>query len=805
MTYRIQKAMVIGSGVMGSGIAAHLANAGISVYLVDIAPDRLTPEEEKKGLTLESPQVRNRIVDQGMTFLKKSKPPGLFSTSKLDLIKTGNMTDNFEWAGDSDWIIEVVVEDLSIKQQVMTRIAETRRKGSIVSTNTSGIPIHKIAAECPHEFKGHFLGTHFFNPARYLKLLELIPTADTDPDLLDFMARFGSRRLGKTTVVCKDTPNFIANRVGVMMGKAAMNYMMENDFAVEEVDAVTGTLIGHPKTATFRLMDLVGLDIDQHVTRNLYEAIPHDDYRDHLLGSASGLTDRMVKKGLLGNKSGQGFYKKCKGPDGKKMYQVLNLESLEYRDREEPDIPLIKEAKNIYPLSERLRFLAEGEDRFSRLLWNNMAFSFAYCAHVIPEISDTLYAVDNAVKAGFFHEMGPFEIWDALGVQQTTERMEKDGFRVAPWVKKMLSAGADSFYRRKNGRKEYWDISSTTYRSLPVDPNVLILSEQKEAAGVVKQNPSASLVDMGDGVLCLEFHSKMNSLDPDIQALCNDALDRLERDFIGMVIGNQGQNFCVGANVFGILVAAKQKQWDVVEKAIKDMQDQMLHIRYGPKPVVAAPFGMTLGGGAEISMAADRMCASAETYMGLVEVGVGLVPAGGGCREILRRVVAPPMKSAKSDPLPFVMKIFENVATARVATSALEAKELGFLTDNDRIVMNGSHLLMEAKRMVIQMHEAGYVPPTRTKSIYALGGRALAFMVQGATSMFWAGYASAYDRHIANKVAYILAGGPLTSPQWVDEQYILDLEREVFLSLCGEERTLDRINHMLTTGRPLRN
>ena len=806
MSYQIKRAMVIGSGVMGGGIAGHLANAGIPVYLVDIVPRKLTPAEEAKGLGLESPAVRNRIVNQGMDFLRKSKPPGLFSPTRLELISSGNMEDQWDWIKEADWIIEVVVENLQIKHQVMARIEETRRPGSIVSSNTSGLPIGRIAEGRSDEFKAHFLGTHFFNPARYLKLLEIIPTPETDPELVKFMMTFGERRLGKTMVLCKDTPNFIANRVASITGTSGLNYILKNDYTIEEVDAVTGPLIGHPKTASFRLQDLVGLDVSSHVANNLYPAIPDDPFREAIVGPVKDLISNMLEKGWLGNKSGQGFYKKIKTPDGKKAYQVMDLKTMAYRDEQKPSLPLVKQAKAIESLPDRLRFILKQDDRMAKLVWNNTALALSYCAYLIPEISDSFFAVDDAVKSGFFHEMGPFEIWDTLGVKETAARMETDGFTVAPWVKAMIQAGGESFYKKEGTRKLYWDQNSQAYQPLPVDPNLIILADRKEEGGLVAKNFSASLIDLGDGVLCLEFHSKMNALDPDIFAMGYQALEELEKDaYVGLVIGNQAQNFSVGANVFNVVMAAENKMWDEIEKGTKSLQDLMMGFRYCPKPVVAAPYGMALGGGAEVCMAADRICAAGESYIGLVEVGVGLLPAGGGCRELLKRVVSPPMKTADSDPLPFLGKVFENIAMAKVSASALQAREMGFLTETDRIVMKAEHILAEAKRMVLEMAAAGYAPPARTKSVYALGIRGIAALGIMVKTMRWGNYISEYDMFIANKIAYVLSGGPLSAPQWVDEQVILDLEREAFLSLCGQEKTIERIKHLLMTGKPLRN
>ena len=805
MGYQIKKAIVIGSGVMGGGIAGHLANAILPVYLVDIVPFKLTPAEEAKGLTFKSPAVRNRIVYQGVDFLKKSKPPGLFSPTRMDLITVGNMEDNFDWVKEADWIIEVVVENLKIKHEVMSRIEAARRPGSIVSTNTSGLPIHQIAEGRTDEFKAHFLGTHFFNPARYMKLLEIIPTPQTDPNLVDFMMKFGERRLGKTMVLCKDTPNFIANRVASINGTSAINYVLQNDFTVEEVDAVTGPLIGHPKTATFRLQDLVGLDIASHVSNNLYPAIPEDPFREAIQGPVKELTGKMVEKGWLGNKAKQGFYKSIKGPEGKKDYLILDLKTLEYRPQQKPNIPWVKQAKGIESLPDRLKFIHQQDDRMARLIWNNTAVDLSYCAYLIPEITDVFYAVDDAVRGGFFHELGPFEIWDILGVKETAAKMEAEGFKVAAWVKEMIAAGGESFYKKDGVRKLFWDLKSRSYQPIPVDPNVIVLRDLKETQGVLKKNFSASLIDLGDDVLCLEFHSKMNALDPDIFAMGYTALEELEKGYTGLVIGNQGENFSVGANVFNVVMAAEAKQFDQIEQGVKSMQDLLMNFRYCGKPVVAAPFGMALGGGAEVAMAADRICAAGETYMGQVEVGVGLLPAGGGCRELLKRVVSPAMKRADSDPLPFLGKVFESIAMAKVSASALQAQEMGFLTESDRIIMKGEHVLAEAKREVLALAAAGYAPAPRTKSIYALGQRGIAALSIMVQSMRWGDFISDYDMFIAKKIAYVLSGGDLSAPQWVDEQYILDLEREAFLSLLGQEKTIERIKHLLMTGKPLRN
>jgi len=512
-----------------------------------------------------------------------------------------------------------------------------------------------------------------------------------------------------------------------------------------------------------------------------------------------------VEKGWLGNKAKQGFYKMIKGPEGKKDYLILDLKTLEYRPQQKPNIPWVKQAKGIESLPDRLKFIHQQDDRVARLIWNNTALDLSYCAYLIPEIADVYYAVDDAVRGGFFHELGPFEIWDILGVKETAAKMEAEGFKVAAWVKEMIAAGGESFYKKDGVRKLFWDLNSRSYQPIPVDPNFIVLKDLKETRGVLKKNFSASLIDLGDDVLCLEFHSKMNALDPDIFAMGYSALEELEKGYAGLVIGNQGENFSVGANVFNVVMAAEAKQFDQIEQGVKGMQDLLMNFRYCSKPVVAAPFGLALGGGAEVAMAADRICASGETYMGLVEVGVGLLPAGGGCRELLKRVVTPAMKRADSDPLPFLGKVFENIAMAKVSASALQAQEMGFLTDCDRIIMKGEHVLAEAKREVLALSAAGYAPPPRTKSIYALGQRGIAALSIMVQSLRWGDFISEYDMFIAKKIAYVLSGGDLSAPQWVDEQYILDLEREGFLSLLGQEKTIARIKHLLMTGKPLRN
>ncbi len=790
----VNRVAVIGSGTMGDALAAHFANAGISVYLLDIAPNKLTLDEEKKKLTLDHPAVRNRIVNAGMDAIKKSKPAALFTPQTIDRITPGNLEDNFDWVHEADWILEAIVENLEIKRQLMARIDAARKPDSIVTTNTSGIPIHEIAANCSDSFKAHFLGTHFFNPPRYLKLLEVIPSPQTSLDVLQFVMRFGETVLGKGVVVCKDRPNFIANRLGTYAGILGMRYAFEHGYSVNEVDDMTGPVIGHPKTASFRLLDLVGVDIMFHVAENLYQAVPEDEARADL--QAPAFLREMIQRGWLGNKSGQGFYKQVKTAKGREFH-VLDLNTLEYKPAEKKSYDSLANSEMYEDLGERLRFLMTQDDRAAKFIWDTTAKTLAYASNRVPEIADDIVSVDNAMKWGFANEVGPFEMWDLLGVADTAARMEQEGIRVAPWVHEMLKTGHSSFY--KDGK--YYDLGAKDYQPLPKSPNIILLRDQT----IIKQNESASLIDLGDGVACLEFHTKMNSLDEGIVEIANAALEEIDKNFVGMVVGNQGEHFSAGANVMTIGLAANDSRWDDIDKIGRALQNFLMAIRYSPKPVVTAPFGYTLGGGCEVTMAGQRVVAHAESYIGLVEVGMGLIPAGGGCKEMLRRVVSRAMQTPNVDPLPFLQRVFETIGTAKVATSAEEARQMGFLGAADRVVMNRDQQIAEAKRTVLTMVAEGYRPPARGKIIYAAGERMLAALRIAIYSMVQGKYISEYDAHVGDKLAYVLCGGNLTAPTWVDEQYILDLEREAFVSLCGEEKTRERIWNFLSTGKMLRN
>jgi 3-hydroxyacyl-CoA dehydrogenase len=752
--------------------------------------------------------VRNRLAREGLERALKAKPANFYVKENAKLITVGNLEDNFDWVGEVDWVIEAVIERLDIKQQLMARIDETRRPDAIVSTNTSGIPIHEIAEGRSDSFQAHFLGTHFFNPPRYLKLLELIPHEKNSPELVEFMTEFATHVLGKGVVVCKDTPNFIANRLLSVSGAYAMNYALDEGYTFEEVDVITGPAIGRPKTATFRLNDLVGLDVVAHVSRNLYDAIPHDPYREVLKHEGAGdLIAEMLERGWLGNKVDQGFYKKTY-VDGERQFWILNPETMEYEPPTKPRFESVGQARKQEDASERLATMAYAEDRAGQYAWYVLSRMMVYAASLIPEISDDIVSVDNACKWGFNWELGPFETWDALGVARATERLREEGVEIPDWVQEMLDAGNEAFYRRDqdSGRATaYYDPLEKAYQPVPVDPNVISIDQLKAEGKELHFNPSASLIDMGDGVLLFEFHSKANALDADIFDMAEKALEELEKDeWQGMVIGNQGEHFCAGANIFMIAVAAQQQQFDQIDELIRKMQGIMQQMRYSPKPIVAAPFGMVLGGGCEVVLAAPRVVAAAETYIGLVEVGVGLVPAGGGCKEMVRRIISPPMRTPNAQVLAFLQQAFEQIGLAQVATSAAEARQKKILSPCDRVVVNQDYLLSEAKQAVLDMVRDGYRPPV-PRDVYAAGRDAYAALQIAVYQMNEGGYASDHDRLIGEKLGNILCGGQLSADQWVDEQWILDLERKAFIELCHEPKTIERIWHMLQHNKPLRN
>jgi len=811
MPRTIRRAAVIGAGTMGAAIAAHLANAGIPTTLLDIAPRELTPKEEAKGLTLESPAVRNRIVNAGFMQAKKSKPASFFNEDAVKLITVGNLEDNFDWVGEADWVIEAIVERLDIKQGLMARIDEVRKPDAIVSSNTSGLPIHAIAEGRSEGFRAHFLGAHFFNPPRYMKLLEIIPTPDTDPQVVEDMRWIGEEMLGKGIVISNDTPNFIGNRLAFISFANVFEYALANGYTVPEVDYLTGPLIGRPKTGTFRLSDLVGIDVMFHIAKNLYDLLPHDPEREILRAPRfSKLLDEMVKRGWLGNKTRIGFSKQVRGEGGKKEYWQLNLETLEHEPPQKARFDSVKDIRKL-PLPERLPALVQLDDRAGKFVWYAISRTLSYAAAIIPEVSDDPMAVDNAMKWGFSWEIGPFQTWDILGVKETVARMEAEDIPVADWVKEMLAQGGESFYRRHNGKKQRW-LAGKGYVDILSNAKLIVLDElKKDEKRIVATNPSASLIDIDDGVLLLEFHAKtptgrvMNMLDTDVLTLVYEAIDRLEKDFEGLVIGNQGEHFSAGANVFLIAVNAQQGKWDTLDELSKTLQNMRKLFTGASKPVVAAPFGVTLGGGSEVSMAADRIVAAAETYMGLPEVGVGIIPAGGGTKELVRRVISPAARVTHPGMQAYVKQASLTIATAQISASAAEARDLGFLSQCDRIVMNKDYLIAEAKNEVLAMLKAGYRPTFEAKNCYATGRDMYAVLEVFIEMQREAGYISEHDAKVARKLAFVITGGDVTRPQWVDEQYILDLEREAFLSLAGEPLSQARMWHMLQTGKPLRN
>ncbi len=806
MKYQIHKAVVVGAGTMGAAIAAHLANAGIPVTLLDIVPRQLTPEEEKKGLTLQDRSVRNRIVQQGLDRAIKSRPASFFSSETARLVEIGNLEDDFNVVSDADWVIEVIVENLKIKRQLMERIDEVRLPETIISTNTSGIPVASICEGRSESFRQHFLGTHFFNPPRYLKLLEVIPTQDTLPEVVDTIHHFAEYRLGKGVVIAKDTPNFIGNRLGFGGGAFALDYILKNDYSVDEVDAITGPPMGRPKTATFRLIDLVGIDVWQHVGSNLAPAIPHDEHAQRYLNSerVNSLIGTMVERNWLGNKTNQGFYKQVK-QDGKKEFWPLNLQTMEYQAPTKVRFESIGKAKDKEKLGDRLKVLLDADDRAGQLVRALTYQGLAYASECIPEIADTPLPIDHAMRWGFGHEAGPFETWDMLGVDETLEKMDAAGFPAAEWVETMLSSGCTTFYQYDGDRKvAAYNPAKGSYELIQRSEAMIVLKEEKDAGRVISKNPGATLVDLGDGVACVEFHTKMNSLDEDIFNMIDEGLNRAEKEFDGLVIGNDADNFSAGANLFMVVMGAQSGMWDQLDSAICKMQDINMRMRYFPKPVVVAPMGLSLGGGAEITTYASRVVAAAELYTGFVEIGAGVIPAGGGTKEMLRRLLNPPMQTQNADALPFLQRIFEQIGLAKVSTSAVEAKDLGILGPCDRIVMNRDHLLAEAKKEVLHMTATGYHPPLPEK-IYAAGRDGLAALRVGIYMMGEGKYITEHESKIAGKLAFVMCGGELSQPTWVDEQYILDLEREAFLSLCGEEKTQQRMWNLLQTGKVLRN
>ncbi|MBU9710469.1 3-hydroxyacyl-CoA dehydrogenase/enoyl-CoA hydratase family protein [Evansella tamaricis] len=795
MVRRIGKVAVLGSGVMGSGIAAHLANIGIPTLLLDIVPKALTSSEEKKGLTLEDEVVRNRLAADAIQKLKKQKPAPLARKENADLIEPGNMEDDMKRLGEVDWIIEVVVENLEIKQKVFSKVDQFRKEGSIVSSNTSGISVEAMAEGRSEDFRKHFLGTHFFNPPRYLKLLEVIRTKDTSDEVFEYMRQFGEDILGKGVVEAKDTPNFIANRIGTYGLLVTVREMVERGYSIGEVDSVTGPALGRPKSATFRTLDVVGLDTFLHVAKNVYDEV---EGAEKEVFDPPAFMREMAEKGWLGSKSGQGFFLKQKGEKGSEILE-LDYEKMEYVPRKKLKAPSVQKSKQAKSRSEKMKALVYADDRAGELVWNIMKPVLIYTAEKCTEVADSIYAIDNAMKWGFGWELGPFETWDAIGLEESVKRMEEEGDTVPSWVKEMLENGSTSFYK---GYGEYYH--NGEYIKADINPKVINIKAVKDDGNVIMKNAGASLVDIGDDVAVLEFTSPNNSIGLDVLQMIGKSVDEVEKNYKGLVINNQGKNFCVGANLMMILMEAQDFNFPEIDLVVRHFQNTMGKIRYSTRPVVSAPFQMTLGGGTEICLPSASIQASMETYMGLVEVGVGLIPGGGGNKELYLRQMERLPEGAQLDLQPIANQVFETIAMAKVATSAHEAEQYGFLRPQDGISINGDHLLHDAKAKVLHLVNQGYQPPKR-KKIPVVGETGYATMLLGAKQMQLSGYISEHDMKIAEKLAFTIAGGRVAKGTEVDEQYLLDIEREAFLSLVGEPKTQERMSYMLTKGKPLRN
>ena len=798
---KIRKAAVIGSGVMGGGIAALLASAGVRTVMLDIVPPDLKDEQEH------DPKARNRIVKQGLDNVLKASPALLMHPRDAERIDIGNLEDDFERLAECDWIVEVVVENLKVKQNLLQKIETVRRPGTIVTTNTSGIPLKAMSKGLSLEFRQHFMGTHFFNPVRYMRLLEIIPGEDTLPELLTFVAEYGEKILGKGIVWAKDTPNFIGNRIGVQGIVKAMQLMREDGLTIPAVDAVFGPVMGRPKTAMFKTADLVGLDVLAHVARNTYDMVPDDEGRDSY--KMPGFVQSMIEKNLLGKKSQGGFYKTELTPEWQKIRKVIDPDTLTYGEYETPVYPCLEKARHARTLPERMRAVVYGDDKLARFAWKALADNLIYAANRIPEISDTIVDIDNAMKWGFNFELGPFETWDAIGLKESVEKMARDGFEVPEKIQAMIAAGRTTFYRTENGKVSYYDFAAEGYREHDVSPNIISLTALKGAGNVISDTPSATLVDLGDGVACLEFHTKMNALNAEILDFMAQALDHVDANGAGLVIGNQAGGmpgaFSAGADLKGILGAVKEKRYDDIEKMVRDLQTVLQRARYAPFPVVAAPYGLTLGGGCEVCLAVDRIVGHAELYMGLVEIGVGLLPAGGGCLNLWRRTVQTiPASVADVDLGRFFIPVFMTIAMAKVSTSAADARATGFLGARDRIVFNRDYLVGEAKKEVLKMVDEGYAPPVKRK-IRVFGESAQGMIAAEIYNMHKGGFISDYDALLAKRIAFVISGGEVRTNSDLDEEVILTLERRTFMELLRQANTVARIEHMLNTGKPLRN
>lgn len=801
MKRHINKVAVIGSGIMGSGIACHFANIGVEVLLLDIVPRELNDKEKAKGLTLEDKAVRNRLVNESLASSLKSKPSPIYHKNFANRITTGNMQDDISKVADVDWIIEVVVERLDIKKQVFENLDKHRTPGTLITSNTSGIPIRFMSEGRSEDFQKHFCGTHFFNPARYLKLFEIIPGPKTSKDVLEFLNGYGEQFLGKTSVVAKDTPAFIGNRIGIFSIQSLFHAVKEMGMTIEEVDKLTGPVIGRPKSATFRTVDVVGLDTLVHVANGISENC-NDDERLELF-QLPGFIQTMMDNKWLGSKSGQGFYKKIKGDDGKSEILTLDLDTMDYRSKKSAKFATLELTKSIDKVIDRFPVLVDGTDKAGEFYRKSFGALFAYVTHRIPEITDELYKIDDAMKAGFGWEHGPFQIWDAVGLEKGLELIKAEGLEAAPWVSEMKEAGIESFYTIKEGNTYFYDIPKKTMEKVPGQDAFIILDNIRKSKEVFK-NSGVVIEDLGDGILNCEFQSKMNTIGGDVLAGLNKAVDLAEKDFAGLVVGNQAANFSVGANIGMIFMMAVEQEYDELNMAIKMFQDTMMRMRYSSIPTVAAPHGMSLGGGCELSLHADKVVAAAETYIGLVEFGVGVIPGGGGSKEMALR--ASDTFKKNDVELNVLQEYFLTIGMAKVSTSAYEAFDLGILQKGkDIVVVNKDRQIATAKAHAKLMADAGYTKPVKRKDVKVLGKQAMGMFLVGTDSMEAGHYISEHDKKIADKLAYVMAGGDLSEATMVTEQYLLDLEREAFLSLCTERKTLERIQHMLKTGKPLRN
>ena len=804
MTHRIQKAVVLGAGTMGARIAAHFTNAGLPCLLLDIVPKDAAPAG------------RNKIVLAGLDAAKKAKPAAFFTPALAAKVSIGNFEDDLPRIADADWIIEVVAENLEIKRGLLSKVAQFRKPGSIVTTNTSGLPVHLIAEGLPEEFQQHWAGTHFFNPPRYMKLVEVIPGPKTLPEVLNTLSDFCDRQLGKGVVLAKDTPNFIANRIGTFSMLNALRLMQSLGMTIEEVDACTGPAVGWPKSATFRTADIVGLDVLTHVVKNIYETAPNDESRESY--KIPSFVEEMAKRKWLGDKTGQGFYKRVKSGQGEKEILTLDLATMEYREKQKARFASIEAGKAVEDTRERLRGLLtplfEGQktDKAQQFMWGGLSEMCLYAGRRMPEIADNIVDVDRAMRWGFAWELGPFEMVDAIGLAAFVAQIKKENRALPTVFEKALSAGRTSFYESSKGETSVFDLATGKTQKIEEPAGILILKSLKEAGREVERNSGASLIDLGDGVVCCEFHSKMNAIGADLIAMIHKGIKRLDTDFDAMVIANQAANFSVGANLMLVLVGAQEQEWDELHMAVKQFQNINLAIKYAPKPIVAAPQGMALGGGCEISLHAAKIHSAAEAYIGLVEVGVGLIPGGGGTKEMLIRANEHAAGGEDLDLFHALKPVFETIAMAKVGTSAEECRDMGFLRRDDGVSMNRDRLVADAKEAALALVRGGWKPlaaswqeGAQTTQIKVLGESFLAAAKLAVHLLQRGGYATDYDGHVARKLANILAGGLLSSSQLVSEQYILDLEREAFVSLCGEKKTQERIAHTLKTGKPLRN